>query len=219
MPASADLFVTEPRELVPGGWHYKGYFDDAAQADLLGEIRAIAARAPLFQPTMPRTGKPLSVQMTNCGPLGWVADRTGGYRYQPTHPVTGAPWPAMPTSLIALWRAVADTDAMAEAGLINFYRPGARMGLHRDQDEADLAAPVVSVSLGDDALFRVGGHARKDPTRSVRLCSGDVFVLSGPARLAFHGIDRLYPGTSALLREGGRINVTLRRVTRTDPAD
>lgn len=161
---------------------------------------------------MPRTGKPFSVRMTNCGPLGWVSD-TSGYRYQPFHPQTRAPWPAMPARLLALWRAFAGDAPRPEAGLINYYAPDARMSLHQDRDEADLTAPVLSVSLGDTAMFRIGGPVRGGPTRALRLASGDVFLLSGPSRLAFHGVDRVLAGTSTLLAEGGRFNVTLRRVT------
>jgi alkylated DNA repair protein (DNA oxidative demethylase) len=162
---------------------------------------------------MPKTGRPMSVRMTNCGTLGWVTDREGGYRYQPRHPVTGAPWPPMPERLTALWREVADYPLPPEACLVNFYSYAARMGLHQDRDEKDFAAPVVSVSLGDDCLFRVGGTKRGDPTVSVRLSSGDVVILGGAGRLAFHGVDRIYPATSTLLKKGGRINLTLRRVT------
>ncbi|MCK7613308.1 alpha-ketoglutarate-dependent dioxygenase AlkB family protein [Roseibium sediminicola] len=188
------------------------YFDRKAQEDLLETIRAIVAEAPLFQPVMPRTGKPFSVKMSNCGPLGWVSD-INGYRYQPAHPVTGRPWPAMPEALTGLWAALAPEASPPQACLINFYEPGARMGLHQDRDEDMFTAPVISVSLGDTATFRVGGTARKDPTRSFRLASGDVVVLGGDARLAYHGIDRILPGTSTLLKNGGRINLTLRRVT------
>lgn len=197
-----------------------GYLDRTAQHDLIGSLRAVVAAAPFFQPRMPRTGKPLSVEMSNCGPLGWVADKDGGYRYQATHPDTGRPWPAMPEALIELWQAVADYPHPPEACLINHYRPGTRMGLHVDADEEDFAAPVVSISLGDDCLFRIGGTVRKGPTSSVRLKSGDVVVLGGDARLAYHGVDRIFPETSPLLAdwfpEGGRINLTLRRVTQAD---
>ena len=189
-----------------------GYLTREDQLALVGEIRAILGEAPLFRPEMPRTGKPFSVRMTNCGPLGWVSDRAG-YRYQPLHPATGRPWPPMPASLLALWDAVADYPHPPEACLINFYDDGARMGLHRDEDEAERAAPVVSVSLGDSCLFRLGGLERGDRTRSFRLASGDVFVFGGPSRLVYHGVDRLYPGSSTLLERGGRINLTLRRVT------
>jgi alkylated DNA repair protein (DNA oxidative demethylase) len=153
--------------------------------------------------------------MSNCGPLGWLSDENG-YRYQPTHPETGLPWPPMPDALIAIWNSVAQYLYPPEACLINFYSPAAKMGLHQDRDEADFDAPVVSLSLGDACLFRVGGLRRSDPTRSFRLNSGDVLVLGGGCRLAFHGVDRIYPGTSTLLAEGGRINLTLRRVTRPD---
>ncbi len=162
---------------------------------------------------MPRSGRPLSVRMCNLGPLGWVSDRAG-YRYQPHHPDTGRPWPPLPRALLDLWQAEAGYPHPPEACLVNLYRDGARMGLHQDRDERDLAAPVLSVSLGDDALFRVGGRGRRDPTRSFVLRSGDVVVLGGEARLAFHGVDRTLPGTSPLLSGGGRINLTLRRVTR-----
>ncbi|MHA7775185.1 alpha-ketoglutarate-dependent dioxygenase AlkB family protein [Roseibium sp. M-1] len=189
-----------------------GHFDRAGQEALLEEIRAIVAEAPLFRPVMPRTGKPFSVRMSNCGPLGWVSD-IKGYRYEPTHPETGCPWPAMPERLLGLWAGVAPDPPEPEACLINFYEPGARMGLHQDRDEEMFDAPVVSISLGDSATFRVGGLTRKDPTKSFRLQSGDVVVLGGEARLAFHGIDRVLAGTSTLLKSGGRINLTLRRVT------
>jgi alkylated DNA repair protein (DNA oxidative demethylase) len=167
--------------------------------------------APLFTPVMPKTGKPFSVRMTNLGPLGWVSDRAG-YRYQPLHPETGKPWPPMPDMLLELWQQVSGYPHPPEACLVNFYSGTARMGLHQDRDEEDLAAPVVSVSLGDSALFRVGGTERGGRTQSFKLASGDVIVLSGASRLAYHGIDKIYPGTSTLLKDGGRINLTLRRV-------
>ncbi len=152
--------------------------------------------------------------MTNCGALGWVTDKEGGYRYQPFHPVTMQPWPPIPGMLLSLWREVAAHPLPPEACLVNFYDAAARMGLHQDRDETDFSAPVVSVSLGDDCLFRIGGTRRRDPTVSIRLRSGDLVVLGGEGRLAFHGVDRIYPSTSALLKQGGRINLTLRRVTR-----
>lgn len=189
------------------------YLSDALQKRLVAEIREASLASPLFQPVMPRTGRPFSVRMTNFGPLGWVADRSG-YRYQPHHPETGDPWPPIPAPLLEVWRDLAGYPHDPEACLINYYGDGARMGLHQDADEAALDAPVLSLSLGDDALFRLGGSARRDPTRSFRLASGDVMSLAGPARLAFHGIDRIYPGTSSLLKNGGRLNITLRRVTK-----
>ncbi len=198
--------------LIPGFRYLPGHFDRAAQEALVGEIRAVAVAAPLYVPVMPRSGQPMSVRMTNCGALGWVTDRDGGYRYQDRHPVTGSPWPPIPASLMRLWAEVSGYPKPPQACLVNFYDATAKMGLHQDRDESDLEAPVVSVSLGDQCLFRIGGTARKDPTRSLRLSSGDVVVLGGESRLSFHGVDRIYPGTSTLLRDGGRINLTLRRV-------
>jgi alkylated DNA repair protein (DNA oxidative demethylase) len=200
-------------EIVPGLVHTPGYLDRAAQEALREDLRAVLAAAPLFQPRMPRTGKAFSVRMTNCGPLGWVSDERG-YRYQPADPTTGAPWPVMPAPLLEAWAELAPSAPPPEACLINFYDRSARMGLHQDRDEAEFSAPVVSLSLGDAALFRVGGVTRGAPTRSFRLASGDAMILGGAARLAFHGVDRILAGSSTLLAEGGRINLTMRRVTR-----
>lgn len=191
--------------------YFPAYLTPARQAALLGDIRDVLAAAPLFVPTMPRSGAPFSVRMTNCGPLGWVSDKTG-YRYQATHPDTGAPWPPMPRALVELWTALADYPALPEACLVNHYAGGTRMGLHRDADEDARDAPVVSVSLGDTAVFRIGGKTRRDPARTLSLASGDVVILEGDTRLAYHGIDRILPGSSPLLHEGGRFNLTLRRV-------
>lgn len=190
-----------------------GYLDRAAQTALRDALQHVFARAPLYTPRMPKTGRPMSVRMTNCGPLGWVTDERG-YRYQATHPETGEPWPPMPDVLLDAWRKLAGYDDAPEACLVNVYGPDAKMGLHQDRDEQDFNAPVVSLSLGDTCLFRIGGTKRSDPTHSVRLASGDAVVLGGDARLAFHGVDRIMLGTSTLLPEGGRINLTMRRVTR-----
>ncbi len=200
-------------KIVPGLMHYPAYLDPAAQQALRDAIGEVIAAAPLFQPRMPRTGKPFSVRMSNCGPLGWVSDETG-YRYQPTHPETGAPWPPMPAPLLEAWAELAPGAPAPEACLVNFYDAAARMSLHQDRDEAEFGAPVVSLSLGDAALFRVGGLTRSAPTQSFRLASGDAMTLGGPARLAFHGVNRIQAGSSRLLAEGGRINLTMRRVTK-----
>ena len=200
-------------DLAPGLIYLPNILDRDQQIHLVEELREIVKAAPLFTPHMPKTGKPFSVRMTNCGSLGWVSDRLGGYRYQPQHPVTGADWPAIPPSLIALWRELTNYPHPPEACLINYYAPGARMGLHQDRDEQALDAPVLSLSLGDSAVFRYGGNQRNDSTKSIRLHSGDAVVIGGDSRLIFHGIERLLPGTSMLLADGGRINLTLRRVT------
>jgi alkylated DNA repair protein (DNA oxidative demethylase) len=200
------------RTLPEGLRYHPDFLDRASQEQLVASIREIVAEAPLFVPAMPGTGKEMSVRMTNCGPLGWVTDKERGYRYQPTHPVTGRPWPVIPAMLLDIWTRVSGSEKPPEACLVNFYDDDARMGLHQDRDEKDLEAPVVSVSLGNACLFRIGGTNRKDPTMSMKLTSGDVFVIGGAGRLCFHGVDRIYPSTSTLLKNGGRINLTLRRV-------
>ncbi len=192
-----------------------GYFDRAAQEALLDAVRDVMRAAPFFQPTMPKTGTPMSVKMTNAGPLGWVTDKEGGYRYQAAHPVTGKPWPPIPEAVLALWEREARYPHPPEACLVNWYHAEtSKMGLHRDQDEDASDAPVVSISLGAACLYRLGGPKRGDKTRSVKLSSGDVVILGGAARDFFHGVDRVLPETSTLLPSPQRLNLTLRRVTR-----
>ncbi|HWA89377.1 MAG TPA: alpha-ketoglutarate-dependent dioxygenase AlkB [Rhizomicrobium sp.] len=191
-------------KIAPGVTLWRERLDRAAQRALLD---AVLAHAQFYRPAMPGSGKPFSVEEFNFGPLGWWSDR-GGYRYTPTNPLTGDTWPPIPQAALALW----DDPDPPECCLVNLYRPGARMGLHQDRDEAS-DAPVLSVSLGDEALFRIGGTTRRGPTQSVKLVSGDVLSFGGPARRAYHGIDRIFPGTSTLVPGGGRINLTLRRVT------
>lgn len=194
---------------VGGATVYPGFLDRAAQAEMVAAVRGIVAAAPLFRPVTP-WGKPMRVQMTSAGALGWVSDRRG-YRYEPRHP-GGGPWPQIPEPVLAVWRAVSGVARDPECCLVNLYREGAKMGLHQDRDEADFSMPVVSISLGDEALFRIGGTERGGSTRSVWLRSGDVLVMAGAARQAFHGIDRVREGSSTLLDGGGRLNLTLRVV-------
>ena len=186
-----------------------GYLDAPAQAALVEALRAVAAAAPFVRPETPR-GRPMSVRMTAAGRYGWITDRKG-YRYEPRHP-SGVAWPPIPGQVLALWHDVTALDRAPDCCLVNWYGEGARMGLHQDRDEADFTMPVVSVSLGDEALFRVGGTERGGRTGSVWLRSGDVAVLEGESRLAYHGIDRIRFGSSTLLPQGGRINLTLRVV-------
>jgi alkylated DNA repair protein (DNA oxidative demethylase) len=188
---------------------HQGYLDTVAQRGMVDDLRAVAATAPFFTPETP-WGKPMRVRMTAAGRCGWFSDRKG-YRYVDRHP-SGAPWPPVPASVLAVWRALCSTDRDPDCCLVNYYGEGARMGLHQDRDEADLSWPVLSISLGDPGRFRMGGSERRDPTRSVTLESGDVVVMGGRARLAFHGIDRIEFGASELLPQGGRINLTLRVV-------
>ncbi|HEY2010314.1 MAG TPA: alpha-ketoglutarate-dependent dioxygenase AlkB [Rhizomicrobium sp.] len=195
-------------------WREK--FSPLEQKALLDDVLARLEEAPLYGPLMPTTGKPFSVEESNFGALGWVSDQKG-YRYQAIHPVTGRPWPAIPDALLALWAAI-NEGPPPECCLVNLYRPGAKMGLHQDRDEKDVSAAVVGISLGDEALFRIGGRfvdgqwARGGTTQSITLASGDVIAFGGQARLAYHGIDRIRPGTSRLLPGGGRLSLTLRRV-------
>ena len=188
---------------------YPGYLSPGDQARMVADIRAIVAAAPLFHPVTPR-GQKMSVRMTSAGRVGWVSDRRG-YRYDPRHP-GGAPWPPIPDGILSVWRALAGSDRMPDCCLVNFYSEGARMGLHQDKDETDFSQPVLSISLGDEALFRMGQVERCGATKSVWLRSGDVIVMGGEARLRHHGIDRIRFGSSPLLANGGRINLTLRVV-------
>ncbi|MBR3194482.1 alpha-ketoglutarate-dependent dioxygenase AlkB [Bosea sp. (in: a-proteobacteria)] len=199
--------------VAPGVTHWPGYLDPAEQAALVAELREAARQAPFYVPRMPKTGKPFSVKMTNCGSLGWVSDERG-YRYQPLHPETGAPWPPIPARLLRAWDELAGYLHPPEACLVNFYEPSAKMGLHQDRDEQDFDAPVLSLSLGDTAIFRIGGTSRGGKTFSLKLASGDALAFGGEARLAYHGIDRILAGSSSLLPQAGRINLTLRRVTK-----
>lgn len=199
-------------QLHPGFDFHPAYLDRVAQEALLAALAPLIERAPFFRPSMPKTGKAFSVEMTNLGPLGWVSDRDGSYRYQAIHPATGQAWPAIPQVLLNLWQAVADYPVLPQACLVNLYRDGAKMGLHVDGDEQDRDAPVVSISLGDSAVFRLGGAQRGGLTSSLKLNSGDVVVLGGASRHFYHGIDRVLSGSSTLVPGGGRINLTMRVV-------
>ena len=196
--------------VAPGVILWREYFSVTQQQSLLADVLARLEDAPLYKPVMPKTGKPFSVEESNFGRLGWISDKAG-YRYQSTHPVTGMPWPAIPAPLLVLWHEINDGPS-PDCCLINLYRGSAKMGLHQDRDEKDVSAAVVGVSLGDEALFRIGGPTRGGKTASVSLASGDVIAFGGPARLAYHGIDRIKPGTSRLVPGGGRLSLTLRRV-------
>lgn len=189
---------------------HKAMLDKRAQQSVVSDIREVVRLAPLFAPVTPR-GKPMSVRMTAAGEFGWITDRKG-YRYERRHP-DGHRWPPIPQSVLEIWRAVSGVPRLPECCLVNFYAEGARMGLHQDKDEASFDWPVVSVSLGDDGLFRMGGTERGGRTQSIWLQSGDVVVMGGAARLAHHGVDRIRFGSSSLLENGGRLNLTLRVVT------
>jgi alkylated DNA repair protein (DNA oxidative demethylase) len=188
------------------------HLDEAAQRALLGQVHTVLAAAPLYRARMPKSGQPLSVLMSNAGTHGWISD-IAGYRYAPRHPQTGLPWPAVPPLLLQLWADLAPWKLPPQCCLINFYRGPAKMGLHRDQDEEAADAPILNLSLGDTALFRLGGPGRRDPTTSFKVTSGTVMLFAGASRHVFHGVDRVMAGTSGLIEGGGRISLTLRRVT------
>ncbi len=198
-----EIFIRGVR-IVPGA------LTAAAQQELVADLRDVTRRAPLFSPMTPY-GKPMSVQMTSAGRFGWYSDRSG-YRYRDRHP-NGAAWPLIPSGVLDLWRRLVSPDRDPDCCLVNFYNETARMGMHQDRDEADFSWPVLSISLGDDALFRIGNLTRGGKTESIWLKSGDVAVIGGEARLAYHGVDRIRHGSSTLLAMGGRINLTCRVVT------
>jgi alkylated DNA repair protein (DNA oxidative demethylase) len=205
-------------EIAPGAFLYPAFLDAATQEALAAEIAGVIARAPLFVSRMPKSGLPMSVRMTNCGPLGWMSDMEKGYRYEPRHPETGALWPPIPQMLLDLWDELTGYMKPPEACLVNVYADDAKMGLHQDRDEADFEAPILSLSLGADCRFRFGGSKRADRPVAVTLSSGDALVFGGPARLCFHGVDRILPSIltplpAALAGQGARVNLTLRRVT------
>ncbi|UWQ91486.1 alpha-ketoglutarate-dependent dioxygenase AlkB [Rhodobacteraceae bacterium M382] len=189
---------------------HKSFLDPAAQAALIEALKPVLKAAPLFTPTVP-SGRKMSVRMTSAGKLGWVSD-TQGYRYQSDHPL-GQRWPQIPSKVLEVWRDLAGGVRDPDCCLINYYGEEARMGLHQDKDEADFSFPVVSISLGDDGLFRIGQQARGGKTESIWLNSGDVVVMGGPARLTYHGVDRIRFKSSRLLPKGGRLNLTLRVAT------
>ena len=197
--------MSRPIELAPGVFYWPRHLDIAQQQSLAAEVFRLAGAAPFYRPGMPRTGHKLSVEMTNFGRLGWFSDAERGYRYEPCHPLRGTPWPPIPEILLNLWRATTGYPALPEACLVNLYRGTARMGLHRDADEKARDAPVLSISLGDKAAFRFGQARKRISTQTQILDSGDVLVFGGAARLMLHGVDRIFPGTSPLIPDGGQI--------------
>lgn len=200
---------TTPTLKIRGFALYETLLSAEAQRSLVDDLRGVTAHAPLFSPDTPY-GRPMSVRMTSAGKYGWYSDKKG-YRYTDRHP-NGTPWPPIPERVLDIWRAVSGVTRTPECCLINFYSDSARMGMHQDKDEADFQWPVVSISLGDDALFRIGNTTRGGKTESLWLRSGDVMVMGGEARLTYHGVDRVAFGSSTLLPKGGRINLTLRVV-------
>lgn len=188
---------------------HKELLDPGAQLAVIAAIRRVVQAAPLFRPDTPY-GKKMSVRMSAAGKYGWFSD-AAGYRYVEAHP-NGVGWPAIPDEVLQIWDALTGLERQPECCLINYYDADARMGMHQDKDEADFKWPVVSISLGDDGLFRMGNLTRGGKTDAIWLQSGDVVLMGGDARLTYHGVDRIKPGTSTVLSGDGRINLTLRVV-------
>jgi alkylated DNA repair protein (DNA oxidative demethylase) len=204
---------TEPRnEPLAEGAAVLRRFALSREKKILAALQNVAEKAP-FRHMITPGGYRMSVAMTNCGPLGWVSDKTG-YRYQPVDPDTGARWPEMPEAFSELAE-----GAAAEAGfpnfapdacLINRYEPGAKLSLHQDKDEHDFGQPIISVSLGLPAVFLFGGLKRNEKTARIPLAHGDVVVWGGPSRLRYHGVTPLKEGSHPLLGSF-RVNLTFRK--------
>jgi len=197
--------------IAPGAVVLRGFARRDAAA-LVAAMEAIAAAAP-FRHMVTPGGWRMSAAMTSCGEVGWVTDKTG-YRYAAADPTTGRPWPPMPEGFRCLAAGAAAAGGFPgfapDACLINRYMPGARLSLHRDEDEHDLTAPIVSVSLGLRGVFLFGGARRADRPRRIPLENGDVVVWGGPARLTYHGVAPLADGEHPLTGDC-RINLTFRK--------
>jgi alkylated DNA repair protein (DNA oxidative demethylase) len=211
------LFAELPDVLPDGVAVFRNRVRPAEQRAILDDVAQAIAEAPLFRPQMP-TGPYMINSLTNLGALGWISDKRG-YRYEPTHPGTGNPWPPIPPLVRDLAKTLVHEANLGEfepdACLVNVYEASGKLSLHRDYDETDFKWPIVSFSFGNDADFALGGLKRSDKTQGITLHSGDVMVFGGPSRLRYHGVKRIRPGTSPIahpvLPEGGRINLTLRR--------
>ena len=201
--------MSQPSKVIRGLEIWTEYLDESEQRKIIDDLRRVVSSAPLFSPDTP-FGKPMSVKMTSAGRYGWYSDLRG-YRYIAEHP-SGSAWPPIPSSIMGVWDSVSRCERQPDCCLVNRYVQGSKMGMHRDCDEANFEFPVVSISLGDSALFRIGNLVRGGRTESLWLRSGDVVVMGGEGRLAYHGVDRIEFGSSGLLRNGGRINLTLRVV-------
>jgi alkylated DNA repair protein (DNA oxidative demethylase) len=168
---------------------WESWLSPVKQRQILEDIRTIVTKAPLLEPVTP-SGKKMSVRMTSAGRLGWVSD-SSGYRYEANHPY-GTNWPPIPQSVLEVWELLSGSVRSPDCCLVNFYQPDARMGMHQDRDEVDFKQPVISISLGDEALFRIGQKTRGGKTDSIWLRSGDVLRLGGEARLIYHGMRPQY---------------------------
>jgi len=198
--------------------HLKNYFSVCEQHNLVELIRnVVKANGGITIPVMP-SGLKFHCSQTSCGIVGWLSDRKG-YRYSHINPINNQPFAAMPTELIdiaqSLAKLVGEFDYQPETCLINFYPANAKskLGLHQDNTESNLKPCIISISLGDDCSFVIGSNrSRKHPLDGILLRSGDVLILHGDSRLAYHGVQRILPKTSNLLKNHGRLNLTIRQV-------
>lgn len=219
--AAYDKFMAKAvggRGGLPSGYrHVQGFLGAMYQGAVLELVREVCREAPLTHPRMPGDGRPLSVQVTSCGAWGWWSDERGGYRYVSEHPRTGRPWPRIPPMLLEVFgwarQRAGFADYVPDTVLINWYAPDAKLGLHVDRSE-DNDAPIVSVSLGADAVFLAGTPDREDKPVKVLLQSGDLLVQDGAARHSWHGIEKVLPTLTSPVKNGGRINLTWRRAHR-----
>ena len=195
--------------------HLKKFLTHDQQLKLIEVCRDVAKVAPFVTPVMP-SGHPFNCQMTSAGQVGWTSDLTG-YRYSRTQP-NGRAFPPIPDFIadlaIEIANLVDEPTYLPDTCLMNYYRPDAKskLGLHRDDSDVNLKAPIISISIGDDCEFAIGGLRRSDPTQSIILRSGDILVLHGQSRLAYHSVKRIIPGTSNILKNNGRLNLTIRQV-------
>lgn len=198
---------------IPGFHHLAGFVDHNGQARLVAWARELCRRAPLVRPVMPN-GTPMSVRVTNAGAAGWWSDPKGGYRYTEHHPETGERWPSVPQWLLALGNAAltkaGEPPAPFDCCHVVYYEDDAKLGMHVDRSEQDLEQPVVTISLGSDATFLMGGRERNDPVQRYMLASGDACVMAIPARNWYHSIAKLHPTMGSMLR-AGRLSLTIRR--------
>ena len=183
----------------------------------------LAAVAPGFYVPKTRWGKSMNLRM-NCLGRHWSAK---DYKYHPTRvDVDGLPCAPIPDELQAIARrALIETRYLKPGELrpfdtciANWYaEAGGKLGDHVDNSEGTEALasgyPVVSLSVGAACVFRMGGLRRTDPYDRITLESGDLVVFGRSKRLAYHGVQKLLPGTSPAgtgLPEGDRINLTFR---------
>ena len=195
-------------QIIKGIDYFPRFLNKEVLDDILQDIEGAVKLAPFLTPTMPKTGKSFSVKITNMGDFGWVSDKKDGYRYQKYHPVNNRKWPKISNNIIEIWQKLTGLEVKPDCCLINYYDLNAKMGLHIDNDEKNFSYPVLSISIGASALFRFAGLKRSDPSKSIKLHNGDVIILSGPARLIYHGIDKIYKDTNM----DYRINLTLRKI-------